>query len=103
MLERMADTARRVGDRFRHWANTDTEEWVTTADGDWTGGYWIGMHWLAHHATGDGRYRTRAESLVERLRSRIEGETVFKSFPFYYGASLGAILAEDSKAREVAL
>jgi len=103
MLRRMADTARRVGPGFPHWADPETGEWVTTPDGDWTGGYWIGMHWLAHRATGEAGYLKWAERLVERLRSRVEGETVFKSFPFYYGASLGAIFAGHGAAREVAL
>ncbi len=103
MLGRVQDTARSVGERFPHWAKTETGEWVTTADGDWTGGYWIGMLWLAHHATGEARYRILAEPLVKRLGLRVEGETVFKSFPFYYGASLGAILAGHSVAREIAL
>lgn len=103
MLGRMRDTARRVGDRYPHWANPDTGEWTTTADGDWTGGYWVGMHWLAHRATGDAAYREAAERMVERLRGRVAGETVFKGFPFYYGAALGAILAGSARGREVAL
>lgn len=103
MLVRIQDTARRVREGFPHWAHPDTGEWVTTPDGDWTGGYWLGMLWLAHRATGDARYQGWAEPLLERLRSRIEGETVFKAFPFYYGASLGSILAGHATAKELAL
>ncbi len=40
---------------------------------------------------------------LEVLRSRVDGETVFKSFPFYYGAALGAILAVHPAARDIAL
>jgi len=103
MLLRIQDTARRVREEFPHWADPDTGEWVTSADGDWTGGYWLGLLWLAHRATGDARYVGWAEPLLERLRSRIEGETVFKAFTFYYGASLGSILAGHATARELAL
>jgi unsaturated chondroitin disaccharide hydrolase len=103
VLARVQDTTRRVREGFPHWADADTGEWVTTPDGDWTGGYWLGVLWLAHHATGDARYLRWAEPLMERLRSRIEGETVFKAFPFYYGASLGSILARHATARELAL
>jgi unsaturated chondroitin disaccharide hydrolase len=103
MLGRMRDTARRVGDRFPHWANTDTGDWVTTPDGDWTGGYWIGMHWLAHRATSEARYQAWAEQRLETLRGRVYGETVFKSFPFYYGGALGSLLAGHSGARDLAL
>lgn len=103
MVARVDDTSRRVRAGFPHWADPDTGEWVTTADGDWTGGYWIGMLWLAAHATGQARYRTQAATLAERLRPRIDAETVFKSFPAYYGGSLGAILHDEPAAADVAL
>ena len=103
VLGRIQDTARRVRQGFPHWADPETGDWVTTPDGDWTGGYWIGMLWLAHRATGEARYRTWAEPLVERLRSRVDAETVFKGFPMYYGCALGAILAGHPAAREIGL
>ena len=103
MLTRVRDTAGRVKDRFPHWADPETGDWTTTADGDWTGGFWIGLLWLAATATGDARYRRWAEPFVERLRARIDAQTVFKSFPAYYGASLGAILHGDPLARDIAV
>jgi unsaturated chondroitin disaccharide hydrolase len=103
MLARVDDTSSRVKDGFPHWADPATGEWVTTPHGDWTGGYWIGMLWLAALATGNARYRTRASALAERLRPRIGAETVFKSFPAYYGAALGAILHDDASARDIAV
>jgi unsaturated chondroitin disaccharide hydrolase len=103
MLGRIEDTSARVGDRFPHWADPETGEWTTTPDGDWTGGYWIGTLWLAAAATGDARYRSRAERFVERLGDRVPAQTVFKSFPVYYGAALGAILHDAAGPREVAL
>lgn len=103
MVARIDDTSRRVRDGFPHWADPATGEWVTTPDGDWTGGYWIGMLWLAALATGDARYRTQAAGLVERLRPCIRAETVFKSFPAYYGAGLGAILHDDAGAGDIAI
>jgi unsaturated chondroitin disaccharide hydrolase len=103
MLARMHDTTARVKDRFPHWADTETGEWTTTPDGDWTGGYWIGMLWLAATATGDARHRQQAAALAERLRARIDAETVFKSFPVYYGAALGAILHDAVAPREIAV
>lgn len=103
MLTRIRDTASRVREGFPHWADPDTGQWTTTRDGDWTGGYWIGMLWLAATATGDPRYRAWAEPLAERLRARIDAETVFKSFPAYYGAALGAILHDSSGPRDIAL
>ena len=102
-LVRIQDTAAQVKDGFPHWADPETGRWTTTPDGDWTGGYWIGMLWLAAAATGDARYRDWAAPLAERLRARVDAETVFKSFPVYYGAALGAILHDAPGPREIAL
>lgn len=103
MLARIQDTAVRVKDGFPHWADPETGQWTTTPDGDWTGGCWIGMLWLAAATTGDARYRSWAAPLAERLRARIDADTVFKSFPVYYGAALGAILHDAPGPREIAL
>lgn len=103
MLVRVQDTAARVKEGFPHWADPETGRWTTTPDGDWTGGYWIGMLWLAAATTGDARYRAWAAPLAERLRAKIGGETVFKSFPVYYGAALGAILHDTPGPREIAV
>ena len=103
MLARIQDTAAQVTDGFPHWADPETGHWTTTPDGDWTGGYWIGMLWLAAAATGDARYRSWAAPLAERLRARVEAQTVFKSFPAYYGAALGAILHDAAGPREIAI
>lgn len=103
VLARVEDTARRVGDRFPHWASTDTGEWVTTADGDWTGGYYVGMHWLALKVAPDAAMEARAHKMAEVLRARIEAETVFKSYPIYYGCSLGVMLGDRPRLREMGL
>ena len=103
MLGRIQDTAARVKDGFPHWADPETGQWTTTPEGDWTGGFWIGQLWLAAAATGDARYRSWAAPFAERLRARIDAETVFKSFPAYYGASLGAILHDAPGPREIGL
>ena len=103
LLVRIRDTAGRVTKEFPHWADPESGEWTTTPHGDWTGGFWIGMLWLAATATGDARYRALAEPYAERLRARIDAETVFKAFPAYYGAALGAILHDARGPREIAL
>jgi unsaturated chondroitin disaccharide hydrolase len=103
MLHRIEDTARRVEGRYPHWADPETGDWVTTADGDWTGGYWMGMLWLAERTTGDRRYGEWAAALLAGLRARVDADTVFKSFPTYYGAALGAIVGGRADARAVAL
>lgn len=103
MLVRVQDTAARVTDGFPHWADPDTGEWVTTPAADWTGGYWVGMLWLAHRATGDARYRDWTRPLLERLRPRADADTGFRSFVFQYAGMVGALVAGDPTARELAL
>lgn len=103
MLVRIQDTAARVTSGYPHWADPDSGEWTTTPDGDWTGGYWIGMLWLAATGTREARYRALAAPLAERLRARVDAQTVFKSFPAYYGAALGAILHDAAAPREIAV
>jgi unsaturated chondroitin disaccharide hydrolase len=101
--QRMADTRERVRSGYPHWADPETGKWMTTPDGDWTGGYWAGMHWLSAKHTGEEQCRRQAVALAHGLKSRTAVETVFKSFLFYYGAALGWILFEDQTAKELAL
>lgn len=103
VLTRIDDTARRIGDRFPHWADTDTGEWTTTGDGDWTGGYYVGMHWLALQVRPDAVREARADALAARLGARIAADTVFKSFPIYYGCALGSMLADRPSLRAIGL
>jgi unsaturated chondroitin disaccharide hydrolase len=103
MLLRIRETAEAVGDRFPHWADSESGQWTTTLDGDWTGGFFPGMLWLAYRRTGDERYRAWAGPFVERLRARFASETVFKSFLFYYAGTLGWTLAGDERASDLAV
>jgi unsaturated chondroitin disaccharide hydrolase len=88
---------------FPHYGDPRTGRWTTSPDGDWTGGHWVGMLWLAAHRTGDARYRRVAERWAERLRTRVDSETVFRGFLFWYGAAQGAALCDSDPAREVAV
>ena len=47
---------------------------------------WAGMHWLASKYTGEEKYRAQAAALAQGLKNRITVDTVFKSFPLYFGA-----------------
>ncbi len=102
MLKRVDQTGPQVKQAFPHYAQSNSE-WVTTPDGDWTGGFWPGMCWLAAKSTGGARYRRWALEWAERLRPRATSDTAFRGFLFYYGAVLGAVIHADPKAREIAL
>ena len=103
VIARIEDTARRIGDRFPHWADTDTGDWVTTVDGDWTGGYYVGMHWLALKVAPNAAMEARAHALAARIGDRANQHSVFKSFPVYYGAAIGAMLGDRPQLRETVL
>ena len=41
--------------------------------------------------------------MAQGLKNRVAVDTVFKSFPLYYGVALGSILYEDKSAKDLAL
>jgi unsaturated chondroitin disaccharide hydrolase len=100
---RIDQTLGTLEDRFPHWANAETGNWTTTADGDWTGGAWPGMLWLAYRRTGQPKYLQAARLWSSRLKPRAKLQTAFKGFGFYYGAALGDILCQDQDASKLAL
>ena len=53
--------------------------------------------------TGDQRYRAQALALTQGLKNRAAVESVFKSFPFYFGGVLGAVLFQDQEATDFAI
>ena len=103
ILARIDQTATEVQNGFPHYADANTGQWTTSTAGDWTGGFWNGMLWQAYAATNDPRYRELARAYTERLRNRIESETIFRGFLFYYGAAIGSILCDDESAAILAL
>jgi unsaturated chondroitin disaccharide hydrolase len=103
MRARVDRTAATVREGFPHFADAATGQWTLTPNGDWTGGYWNAMLWLSAHATGDEHYARLAADWTTRLRPRIDSHTSARGLLFYYGAALGAILEQNTPARELAL
>jgi len=105
MLHRINDPAARVSAGFPHYADAQTGDWTVSAAGDWTGGFWNGLLWLAAATEENTRdhYCSLAERWTKMLEPRLESETIFRGFLFYYGAVLGAILLENDHARQTAL
>lgn len=90
-------------DGFPHYADPATGRWTTTADGFWTGGFWAGMLWLAAHYEGDERLRAEAAQWTGRLEGKLATRSIFRAFLFWYAAVLGATVAGDGRARDLAL
>lgn len=103
LLNRLERTLGDVGEEYPLYADPALGQWCTSRDGNWTGGFLPGMMWLAFRVTGQERYKALAEVWARRLGERRDADTVFRCFLFYYGAVLGAVLAESAAGREVGL
>ncbi|XID92539.1 glycoside hydrolase family 88 protein [Paenibacillaceae bacterium WGS1546] len=80
-------------------------EWLTHANGHWTGGFWTGLHWLrSFHDDRPETIREYAGSWSKRFRSRI-GDNKTHDMGFIFGPScvLGDRIRPDSELRELAL
>jgi unsaturated chondroitin disaccharide hydrolase len=104
MTARIRATMAMPLDGFPHYADPDTGKWVTSPDGFWTGGFWVGELWLAGGSGPEGReFREAAEAWLRRLSVRVNSNSVFRAFLFFYGAVLGAELAGNAYAREIGI
>ena len=82
---------------------TKNGKWVTTEDGDWTGGFWIGLLWLIYKVTGNEKYKDEAYKWAKRLESRKNDRTFDLGFLFYPSFVLGYEITKDSGLRRTAL
>jgi unsaturated chondroitin disaccharide hydrolase len=106
-IERMLKRTRRTIEQnlaeFPHYADQNTGEWTTSKDGFWTGGFWPGILWLAGYYSGERHYWEEAAQWTSRLEARVESDSVFRGFLFYFAGSVGAELANNSEAAELAV
>jgi unsaturated chondroitin disaccharide hydrolase len=102
VLKRVDATLDQPGSGFPHYSETETGRWVRTPNGDWTGGFWVGLLWLSAWHTNEPRYLEAARKWSEMLRPRVDSQSVFKGFLFYYGAALGGLLLNEPTAKSLA-
>ncbi|CUX03013.1 glycoside hydrolase family 88 protein [Rhizobium pusense] len=102
MISRIDATIEMRLDGFPHFADPTTGVWTTTPEGFWTGGFWIGELWLAGALTQQKSYSDEAKRWLAKLETRIESQTVFRGFLFYYGAVVGALLHREPLAERFA-
>ena len=104
MTVRIRATTAMPLDGFPHYADPDSGKWVTSPDGFWTGGFWVGELWLAGGSGPEGReFRDAAEAWLRRLSVRVNSNSVFRAFLFFYGALPGAELANNAYARQIGI
>ena len=89
MTARALETARTVDAGFPHTATPDGE-WTLSPDGDWTAGFFVAQLWLADRRGADPGVRALAADWASRLAPRVESQTIFRGFLFWYGVALGA-------------
>jgi unsaturated chondroitin disaccharide hydrolase len=83
---------------------TKQGHWITTADGDWTGGFWIGLLWIAFEERGDPRFREAADALLQNFAQRAhERRNHDLGFMFCPSAVAGWSITKNERYREIAL
>lgn len=103
MMTRVREVATGDLQGFPHYGDARTGRWTTTPNGFWTGGFWVGELWLSAAYAGDPWFKNQAEVWLSRLEGRVDSDTVFRGFLFYYSAVTGAELFGSDHARRLAL
>ena len=77
---------------------TANNEWQTTADGVWTGGFWAGLLWLEFEQSKSAAMRARAIAFTERLLPRAyDTRNHDLGFMFFPSAIKGWELTGDAR------
>ena len=82
---------------------TKNGKWVTTKDGDWTGGFWVGLLWYAYKISGDEKYKNEAYKRAKMLENRKNDRTFDLGFLFYPSFALSYEITTDDYFRKIAL
>ncbi|MCK0754350.1 hypothetical protein, partial [Chromohalobacter japonicus] len=102
MISRIRQTTESQIEAFPHYADVTTGTWETTDDGFWTGGFWPGILWLAGYYSGEKSFWKEAERWTGRLESRVDSDSVFRGFLFYFAGSVGSEIASSKLAEDLA-
>ncbi len=83
---------------------TQGGQWVTSADGSWTGGFWAGLCWAGYEERGDQQFRSAAERALPPLMGRAsEPRNHDLGMMFYPSAVKGFQLTGAPRYRQAAL
>ena len=82
---------------------TEKWKWITTEDGDWTGGFWIGLLWYAYKISSDEKYKVEAYKWAKGLEIRKNDRTYDLGFLFHPSFALGYGLTNDARLEGMAL
>ena len=82
---------------------TQNGKWITTLDGDWTGGFWVGLLWLSYKLTDEKRYEKLAYDWLKLLEKRKKDRTPNLGFLFYPSFAMGYQITNDDQLKRTAL
>ena len=82
---------------------TQNGKWITTLDGDWTGGFWVGLLWLSYKLTDEKRYEKLAYDWLKLLEKRKKDRTPDLGFLFYPSFAMGYQITNDAQLKRIAL
>ncbi len=103
MFKRMDDISIQAKEGFPIFSPKDSNQWLISRSGSWTGGFWAGLWWLRAKMTGSASDREKAEEICTRLEARLNDDTVNRSLIFWHGAALGKLWLDNDYANDLAL
>jgi unsaturated chondroitin disaccharide hydrolase len=77
-------------------------QWIISPGGSWMGGFWSAWWWLRSRITGSTADQRKASAICQRLSSKLNIDSINRSFIFWHGASLGDLWFGDDRAHELA-
>jgi unsaturated chondroitin disaccharide hydrolase len=104
MVGRVEATLDALGtEAFPYYADPETGEWTTTADGNWCGGHWIGALWTAFERAGDERYAEAARALTDPMLDGLVERAMFFGMNCNYAGFRAHDVTDEERHREIGL
>lgn len=103
LLKRVESIRAEIGDHFPYYADPETGEWVTTANGDWCSGHWIECLRITGELTGKRELIDEAIDRTHRIKPMADYDDMFRAAKFYYSAARLAEAEQLDDMRELAL
>ena len=101
MFGRMDAIDSRCADGFPLYSREAANQWVISPGGSWVGGFWGGCWWLRSRITACASDLRKASDICQRLSQKISVDSVNRSLIFWYGAALGNMWFDDTRAGEL--
>lgn len=101
IFERMDAIDSRCAGGFPLYSRGVGNQWVISPGGSWAGGFWSGCWWLRSRITARASDLSKASDICQRLSQKIDVDSINRSLIFWYGAALGELWFDDTRAREL--